>query len=674
LNSGPPPQNTSRDAPLSDRICDGAAIWFAVWTVCVHAVVAAGGNLNQLLVVFAIAALLVAGALFWLSRRAANEPVPEPPPPPATRARALWIFQFAGLAIGLGLALAAATVSSASFFWWSAVGLLGCAAALFLLGEPAAVAPPSRGRWPEIALWTLAAFGLFVALAAHRPDLDDSFYVNVAVAAADFPDRALLGRDTMLGVENLPLHMPAHRVHTYELWNGALSYVTGTRAIYAFHWFSAGLFALLLPLAHAKLFRLLTPRVWPWAVAAVLVVLLGAGETHRWYGNFAFVRIWQGKGIYLFVFMPLVYAYAMQFALRPSLSRWGLLFAAQTAAVGCSSSAVWAAPVGAFTALCCVVRPTPGGLRRFLLGALASAYALAVGFLLKGDLQGLIGPTIETHAFGAPLESALRTVLGSARLWLFGVAAVLSAWACCGRGLAQRFAIAVPLTVWLVLLNPYIHHWVTANLTGPSFWRSMWSLPVPILMALILISPLHLARNTASRIASGVACVALCATFMAVIPAFGALSERNAGAGGVGIRLGRQRVKAPDGPYRWAAALNTAVPAGAVVVAPPDVGLWVTTFHDHAHPLQTRKLYLSHQRAHLGEENVKLRRFMTQYVAGGGEERNAGAHFARGLESFDVKGVLLRNSGRAIEARVILERLGFERTLQAVDHEIWVRP
>jgi len=675
LNPGPACRGPSSGAPLSDRVCDGAAIWFALWTVCAHAVVAAGGSLNQLLAIFAVAALAVAGALFRYSRRAADAPPAEPPEPPAARARVLWILQFAGLAAGVALAVAAATTGSVLFLWWSVVGLLGFAAALFLLGEPPTVAPPLRGRWPEIALWTMALFGLVVALIVHRPDLDDSFYVNVAVAAADFPERPLLAHDTMLGVENLPLHMPAHRIHTYELWNGALSYVTRVPAIYAFHWISAGLFGLLLVLAHAKLFRLLTPRVWPWAVAAVLVVLLGAGETHRWYGNFALVRIWQGKAIFLFVFMPLVYAYAMQFALRPSLPRWGLLFAAQTAAVGCSSSAVWAAPVGAFTALCCAVRPTPQGLRRFLLGALASAYALGVGFLLKGDLQKLIGPTIEIREFGAPLESALRTVLGSARLWLFGVAAVLSTWACCGRGLAQRFAIALPLAVWLVLLNPYLSHWVAANLTGPSFWRSMWSLPLPVLLALFLISPLHLARGTASRIASRVACVALCATFLAVVPAFSALSERNAGAGGVGIRVGRQRVKAPEGPYRWAAALNAAVPPEAVVVAPSDISLWIATFHHHAHPLQARKLYLSQQRAHLGEEDVKLRVFMTQYVGGGAEDqKDAGAYFARGLEVFDVKGVLLRNSGRAVEARAILERLGFERTLQAVDCEIWVRP
>jgi hypothetical protein len=670
LNSGPVSPGTSSGAPLSDRVCDGVAIWFALWTVCAHAVVAAGGSLNQLVAVFSIALLLVAGALFGLSRRAAKEPAAEPPPPPAARARALWILQFAGLAIGVGLAVAAVTVDSALSLWWSVVGLLGFAAVLFLLGEPPFAAPPSRGRWPEMLLWIMALFCLVIALIAHRPDLDDAFYVNIAVAAVDFPGRALLSRDTMLGIENLPLHMPAHRIHTYELWNGAFSYATGMRAIYAFHWFSAGMFALLLPLAHAKLFRLLTPRVWPWAVAAVLLILLGAGETHRWYGNFAFVRIWQGKGIFLFVFTPLVYTYAMQFALRPSLPRWGLLFAAQIAAVGCSSSAVWAAPIGAFTALCCVVRPTPEGLRRFLLGALASAYVLGVGFLFKSNLQAVIGPITETHAPGAQLGSALRVVLGEANLWVFGVAAVLSAWACCGRGLAQRFAIALPLAVWLVLLNPYLGHWVTANVTGPSFWRSMWSLPVPILMALVLISPLHLARSAASR----VACVALCAAFLAVVPAFGALSERNQGIGGVGIRVGRQRAKAPEVPYRWAAALNAAVPTGAIVVAPPDVSVWVTTFHDHAHPLQTRRLYLDHHRAHLGNDNVELRMFMTQYAGGGGEAQNAGALFARGLRTFDVKGVLLRNSGRAVEARAILERLGFERTLHAVDHEIWVRP
>ncbi|MFQ5417529.1 MAG: DUF6077 domain-containing protein, partial [Myxococcota bacterium] len=506
-----------------------------------------------------------------------------------------------------------------------------------------------------------------------RPDIDDSFYVNVAVAAADFPGQPLLASDTLLGHDDLPLHMPAHRVHSYELWNGAVSRLTGIPAIYAFHWLSAGLFAALLPLAHARIFRLLTPRIWPWAVAGLIFVLLAVGETHRWYGNFALVRIWQGKAVFLCFFLPLVYAYAIEFALRPSSTRWGLLLAAQTAAVGCSSSAIWAAPVGALTALCCVVRPTAVGLRRLAVGALASTYAVGVGFVLKGDVQGLIEPMLREHAFGEQLASALRATLGGAAVQSFGVFAVLVAWSLCARGLAQRFAIALPLAVWLVLLNPYLDGWVSANVTGPSYWRVMWSLPVPILMTLVLIAPLQLGRGVGARLAGGAASLALFAVFASTVPEFDAFDERNAGAAGVGIRVGLPGPKAPGSAYRWAAALNAAVPPGSQVVAPPEVSAWIPTFHHHAYPLQARRLYLTNHIPRLGEDDVKLRIFMTRYVGGQRDVDNARGFFVYGLDYFDVKAVLLRNSGYAVEVRSALEEGGFERTTRAIDHEIWLR-
>ena len=92
-----------------------------------------------------------------------------------------------------------------------------------------------------------------------------------------------------------------------------------------------------------------------------------------------------------------------------------------------------------------------------------------------------------------------------------------------------------------------------------------------------------------------------------------------------------------------------------------------------AHPLQSRKLFLNRHRARLGDDDVNLRLFMTQYVGGTGEAKQPGAAFARGLARFDVTGVLLRNSGSALEARDVLTRLQFERKLHAIDHEIWVR-
>ena len=77
-----------------------------------------------------------------------------------------------------------------------------------------------------------------------------------------------------------------------------------------------------MPLAYAKLFRLLTPRWWLWSVGVLIVILVAAGETHRWYGNFAFVRIWQGKAVFLSVALPLIYAYGLRFAVQPTMRGW----------------------------------------------------------------------------------------------------------------------------------------------------------------------------------------------------------------------------------------------------------------------------------------------------------------------------------------------------------------
>jgi hypothetical protein len=97
--------------------------------------------------------------------------------------------------------------------------------------------------------------------------------------------------------------------------------------------------------------------------------------------------------------------------------------------------------------------------------------------------------------------------------------------------------------------------------------------------------------------------------------------------------------------------------------------------HHHAYPLQVRKLYLVRQRENLGDDDVRLRLLMTQYVGGGAEQvRDAGAYFEKGLEQFDISGVLLKNSGRAVEARRILAKNRFTRELRAVDYELWVRP
>ncbi len=646
---------------------------FSLWTLCCHAVVAATGSLWHLIGLYTATAAVAATASLWLGRRLRFAPPDVPPaggdvrlPIPAQRG-----IRAAGLAGGLAVSVLA--LHGEAGLWWGGLLTLGVAAAAFLLAEAPHFEPAVRSRGFELALWGLAAACVAVALVTHRPDLDDTFYINAAVAAADVPSRALWSGDTLLGIEGLPLYIPAHRLHSYELANAALSLLTGIPAIHCFHWISASLAALLVPLALAALFRLLTPRDWPFAVAATLVVLVAAGEAHRWYGNFALVRIWQGKAIYLFVFMPLIYAYALRFALQPRGMTWLGLAAAQIAAVGCSSSAIWAAPAGAWLAMSAALRPDREGLRRFALGALTSVYPLGAGLLLRGEMQTALAEMLSGDSDWPDLPHVLGEVLGNSRLYTVALASTLAGWALCPSGLARRFAIAVPLGVWLVLLNPYARDWVAANLTGPSYWRSLWSLPVPVLMALALTSPLQLRGRPVLRAAGVAAGAAALVAFALWIPRYSALSQENGGADNVGIRVGMPGLKVPDPAYRWAKALNDSVPAGSTVVAPPRISAWVPTFHAHAYPVLARLQYMVKRVEFLVRENVDARRSMTAYVAGKQVDERARQTFAWGLDAFDVKGVCLRNSKAAPEARRLLESAGFSRKLSATSYEIWVR-
>lgn len=680
MSSGWLSRGDSARSPLSLRLCDGAAVSFALWTLCCHALVIAGGNLQHLIALYAITATLA--VVLWRRFQ---------PAPPAeladdtgraigwgngwgngTPGRALRIL---ALIVGVTAAITISPEDHPGAIWWIAIAVLGVAALPFVFAEPPMAARPDASRRLELALWAISIACLGVALIVHRPDIDDAFYINLAVAAADAPSQPLMSGDTMLGISGLPMHMPAHRIHTYELWNAALSYITGIPTIYCFHWIAAGLVALGVPLAHARLFRMLTPKHWVWAVAALVIVLLASGETHRSYGNFSFVRLWQGKAIYLFFFMPLVYAYGIRFALRPNVTSWALLGAAQIGALGCSSSAVWAAPAGALMAMCCGLRPTRRGLATFAVGALASGYVLIAGWLLRGELQPMLATEILEFQFGAQFDSALSHVFGKSRLLQFGVASVLVSWACWGAGLARRFAIVFPLAVWLVLLNPYWDGWVSANLTGPSFWRAMWSLPAPILMTLVVIAPLQFSRdgNRLAQIGSRIACVAAVATFAIGVPRFSTFSAENSAAADMGIWLGVPSVKIPPLSRKWAALLTKSVPPGSVVVAPPYISVWISTFHDRAYPLQTRRVYLYRFAAFLGTEDAEDRTAMSHYVGGMATGTNPAAAFARGLDRYRIDGVCLRDSPLAPEGRRVLEAAGFRRTERADQHEIWVR-
>jgi hypothetical protein len=646
-------------------------------------VIALGGSLRDLLALFAVAAAAALAIAVWLARRGRASDLEAPAPARAQGAAPgrLRALRLAGLALGVIGALAFGGPGQVTALWWWAVATLGAAALALLFLETPRAQSPAQGPRLERGLLAVALIAALYALIAHRPDADDAFYLNLAVAAVDAPDQPLLAADTLHGVAGLPLHLAIYRLHSFELGNAAVSLLTGLPAIQVFHFGAVALGAFLIPLAHARLFRLLTPRHWLAAVVTLVTVLIAVGETHQWYGNFGFVRIWQGKAIQLSVFTPLVYAYAMEFALRPSLARWGLLASAQIAALGSSSAALWAAPAAGAIGLCSALAPTRRGARLLAVGLLASGYLLGAGLVAKGWMQAEAAAQLpssphevqereraerELDRPGVRLERALSEVLGDAHLRRFAIACLLVAWAASPVALARRFALVAPLAVALVLLNPFASGWMVANATGQSYWRSLWALPVPILITLTLLAPLGI-RAGAPGWRGRAAWALLLGAFLLLVPARWGPGLEN------GVRLGWPSLKVDPVAYRWAEELASQVPPGSQVVAPADVGLWLPTFGGRVFPLLVRNLYLEPFRPQLGDAEVSLRRWMTG-IAGGEVSGPAFAPtFRQGLERFRVSGVCLLIGPGAEPIREVLRAEGFRLHVQDRAHEIWVK-
>lgn len=669
-SAGHPLSTSTPAAPPSDRLCDTALVAFALWTVSSHAIVAAGRGLLALLALYTV---VLAAALLLRVRLGALAALPDatgPAPPPDSSGPALATLRVATLVAGTAAAVSFVAWADVALVWWSAVILLGVAAVAVCFSDALCIAPPESRRSSELLLWLLAAACAVLTLICHRPDADDAFYVNVAVTAVDTPGQALLSRDTMHGIAGLPLPYPVYRVHSYELLNGALAYLTGIPAIYSFHWLSAAFAALLVPLAHAKLFRILTPRRWLATVTTLVFILVAAGETHRWYGNFSFVRMWQGKSIFLFVFMPLVYAYALRFAVRPNLRDWAMLALAQIAAVGSSSSALWVAPVGAGMALCSAVRPSGRGLKTVVLGTLSSSYVLGAAWLARSSLEGSMGEWMSQPgqaSNAAPmLQFALVTVLGDSRLLIFALVSLPVAWVVLPPGLGRRFAVVAPLAALLGVLNPYTAAWVTRNVVGPAYWRGMWALPVPILMALMLTSPLLLGGGSSRPAARCAAWLVLLAAFALLIPRYSGLSPEN------GVELSWPKLKVPDAAYRWAVAVNESVPERSHVAVPSDIDPWIVTLHHHVFPLLVRTYVRTWGKA-LTREDLGERDAMRRFLDNPELVEATPELFRDGLDRFQVRAVCMVNSPRAGAARTILKQDGFRPTLRRDDYELWVR-
>lgn len=700
------PSRSRTFRPWSEKACEGLCLAFALWTMVCNGVVAAGGSLYALMAAEAVAFAMAGAGLLWLAVRrrgrsegeveSAGAPAPgEGDSPTSGRPRIIPYtkpLKAAAVVLALLGLVAFPLFSRIVIYWW--LGMAALLLGLFVLATERWYVDdpePRRSRTWELALWGLALAAVVFNLTVHRPDPDDALYVNIAASAADQPDLPLMDRDMMQGIEGVPFHSPVYLSNSIEPFWGMMSWLTGVRAQLWFHVAHAAFGALFIILAYGVLFRLLTPDRWLLGLVFFLILLLGAGgPLNHWYGNLAFVRVWQGKCTFLHVFLPLTFAYGMRFGMRPSLYGWVLLAGAQISAVGMSSSAIWVEPLAAGIGLLCgALGRGWTGWSRVVAGCFSSSWVIAVGLRLKSQLSrsveqilsdefklrnydAIVSYTEVVDRTGEALEWAWTNFMGHGPLIYLCLGSILISWTVCRHSLARRFAVLAPLLTLAFVMNPYIEKHVMANLTGPVYHRSSWLLPIPVFMTLLFMGALEIdPKQVPRRLLFGFMAIALVGYVMRASD-FTTVERPNR------IYYGPPGVKIHPKELEILEQAKAAMPAGSHVVAPTQVSFWFPTFHEPLYPVTVHKLYIRKRASLITREEARWRSVLTEYVAGEARPEEAPEMLGEGVDFFGIRGVIvdLHNMWRE-EVEAILREKDFESVeppSKKARYQLWLRP
>ena len=320
-------------------------------------------------------------------------------------------------------------------------------------------------------------------LVSHRPDPDDALYLFFGLLPLDQP---------MQAINLLPMYDTARMLVSYPVIEAVVSYWTGTSFLQVHYLFVPALAAMLSALACYELFQRIGGGYAGILALMTIIILILWGDLHRSPGNFAFVRMFQGKAMLYTMVCPYLVSSAMGVLTRRPGSSFRLAMAS-ISGIGLTQSAVVLVPLffmGLILATWLVYRESPISARSlpFLAGA-AVFIALSAGIVAYlGKIPGGINPR------DFSLREALDIVFGDGLRGPFGVASIALLPLLAQDRVKHKAVIATIIALMLTALNP-----VVVFLAGQIVWSLTWRLQWLLLPAATTAAGIFLVAHYLSR-------------------------------------------------------------------------------------------------------------------------------------------------------------------------------
>ncbi|MDJ1175115.1 DUF6077 domain-containing protein [Roseofilum capinflatum] len=657
-------------------------VWLiGVWTLLCNAMVLRQATFETLLHFSAIA-LIFAIAGFFLSFQAVlpdsfplEKDSSEPPKPQLGKDLAL------PLGIAVILVIIYGITDNFVLFW--SLATLGLGVSYWQL-----IRKPAHKfvlKLPKIVSWEwligLVALAIIATAIIHRTHGDDAFYLNLMVAALDHPDRPLMVQDTMHGVPNVPLLLPVYRVHSVELFAAVISHITGISHLWVRNFWQPLAIAPLVIFASALFFRVITPRHWL-SITTVTTLLLVILTTAAGLGNFSLARLQQGKPLFVAILVPLIIVYTLRYLTAPSGWKWIILTFANIAAVGCSSTALYAAPLTVLLTTCGYWTPTAKTTWKSVSVLTTTAYPLAIALLfitqVKASSPNMSDPNFES-IINNDFVLQLNHGMGGYIFWV----ATLATWAVLRDLNMRRFLLGIILVFMLIFMNPFLQEFWAVNLTGvPTFRRLWWVIPRHLLLGILLSFPLLSYPFSKHQKTIKLTFYAFAATALIVLST--ALSPNPYSPQIDFNRIQYRFPPQPKLPQQKLDLINriqAKVPPGSYILAPAspvgeevagdELARWMIVPRTPLYPIVVTESYLQITNF-FPEAEANQRRILSQYISGVNRPPNAPQVLQHSILQFSIKAVIvpLTNPWEP-EINAILSSLGFQVTI--IDHyALWM--
>jgi hypothetical protein len=314
-------------------------------------------------------------------------------------------------------------------------------------------------------------------------------------------------------------------------------------------------------------------------------------------------------------------------------------------AVGCSSSSLFIVPLA--LGICALTTWRPNGFWRTCATIAPAIYPIAAGLAFRRAFSSVLTTLI---VLIPSTDAVVRAVLGRHGQFIILPGLLVAPLLVRSARVGWQLAIA-SLTVFLLILNPFLFGAFARLVTSEVVWRLLWAAPLVGFASIMLIGLTEFAEARASV-------RGLVASVLATLMVFAVLTRSSTLRRANRVSFSLQLTKVPPDIHDLARTAAAAAPDGTAVLAPEAVACWIPTFLQRPPLVSVRAVYDRQMAAQMSPAEAGERRRLREFVSGKDMAAMTRAQFLDLLSRYHV-GVVVTTEAAASNLQDELLKAGF---------------